>query len=125
VADDRIHVLYGTAVRAAGIGAAREALQELADYITAGVKIDCGGDAVSGDLFNLDSTPPASAPPRLPHNAAVIPQYRTVEGSGGGGWSTYERTGLVCLVCNCGVITGWLPHDEVMAVARDHMIQMD
>lgn len=118
MADDRIELLFATAVRAAELGPALAELQALADHITGQ-----DGGAMSGDLFNLDSAPPASPPPALPHNAAIIQQYRS--GEPDGGWATYERTGVACLVCNCGTITGWLPADEVMATARDHRTELD
>lgn len=60
---------------------------------------------------------------RPPHNATVYQQYEA--NHPGDHVATRRRTGLACLVCNCGTVTGWVTYDSAMTVAAAHRIELD
>lgn len=54
----------------------------------------------------------------LPHSVTLVRQYE--QGPPESAWRTNAPTGLVCLVCNCGTITGWRPAAEVADLLAEH-----
>lgn len=68
----------------------------------------------------LQVTDDAEPPPATTYcQPLLVAQFRELPPTTDG-WAQGEPTGRVCLVCPCGLITGWVPHDRVRQVFDAH-----
>ena len=53
------------------------------------------------------------------HGAQYVPEIRST-GTDADGWQKFEGTGLACVVCPCGAITGFVAKQEALKAYKEH-----
>lgn len=57
------------------------------------------------------------------HRPLVVAEIRELPPQDG--WACYERTGRACLVCHCGLNTGFIDKAETARLAQQHRTRKD